>query len=91
MTFSFLCLLFVLWIKYLKAKAHQQESRDVLLIYLNIFSCQIHVDGEQRQKVRSASRTKALLHNLALDTAMEISVTSTNKVSTAAVLRTNSH
>ena len=76
----------------MKAKAHQQESRDELLIYLNIkFLCQIYVEGEQRQKVRSASRTKALLHNLALDTAMEISVTSTNKVSRAAAVRTNSH
>ena len=61
------------------------------IVDLNIFSCQIYVDGEQRQKVRSASRTKALLHNLALDTAMEISVTSTNKVSRAAAVRTNSH
>ena len=61
------------------------------MVDINIFSFQIHVDGEQRQKVRSASRTKALLHNLALDTAMEISVTSTNKVSRAAAVRTNSH
>ena len=60
------------------------------IVDINICSCQIYVEGEQRQKVRSASRTKALLHNLALDTAMEISVTSTNKVSRAAVLRTKS-
>ena len=39
---------------------------------------QIFVDNEQRQKVRSAGRTKALLHNLRLDTTMEVSVHSSN-------------
>merc|ERR1719410_900182 len=38
----------------------------------------IFVDNEQRQKVRSVGRTKALLHNLRLDTAMEVSVHSSN-------------
>ena len=45
---------------------------------LLIFPFKIYVDNEQRQKVRSAGRTKALLHNLQLDAAMEVSVHSIN-------------
>merc|ERR1711945_84599 len=38
----------------------------------------ITVDKEQRQKVRSAGRTKALLHNIDLCVSLEISLHSTN-------------
>ena len=48
------------------------------LNFLKRLSFQIYVDGEQRQKVRSSSRTKALLHNINLEESLNISLHSTN-------------
>ncbi len=42
------------------------------------FTLQIYVNGEPRQNVRSSTRTKALVHGLALDCEFVLSIESSN-------------